>query len=642
MKATTDRKHSRWEQIGRWLGILSCAALAACTTQPPPAGDHPDVSTEAFLGLQAERSEINVGEHTTVTVHMQNLPMFAYHMFSSPDEYFALVATSSDGGEVGMLSNSYEDRDEVQLVWRDPVRGPHPTQDPTNTCEGPGGNVEQESECAYVCCVDEQGSPTELTLAGSCPEMNLSLPHVDECIFGLSREHFESVCCLEYDKALVCCDPHDELMSRDQCLVLGGFATPMTACTDYLFQLGQDEFSWAHRRVVLAKQDACVSTNDYLTVQLPAEDCLCCEKLDGDRDLSLAELCRAQEKEWPAEACFANSCSADEDRPYQMHSCKVACCELPGGSVVIEDRLVCTLEGGADLGFQSERCPLISVCCHQERDFEWVSGLQVGRGSSSVRVTGASAGTVTFKLRQVTSVTPPVLFRDFPSSGSEVTVKVTGNGGDCVPSFSDVGGDSANPVIWEEIYTCTDNAGNCFGEEDVEVALALTQTGKDIDWEIVEGFGKGSEFSGEMCDSSFEWTSKPQTPSEQGCWEFTANSFNKRSYGADFKCVGSGSRGAGSKPAPLPSCKDIAAANVDYSECPSPPPASPINGGSLQCDGQVIVMPTTNNVPCTPPDTSPCGGCDDYCLDNGFPMGSTSVSCEASFCQCGCTYCRPN
>ncbi len=71
-------------------------------------------------------------------------------------------------------------------------------------------------------------------------------------------------------------------------------------------------------------------------------------------------------------------------------------------------------------------------------------------------------------------------------------------------------------------------------------------------------------------------------------------------------------------------------------------PERPIEDDPPQCDGQLIVDPMSNNVPCAAPDVSPCIGCNDYCLDNGFPFGSTSETCEASVCECGCTYCRPN
>jgi hypothetical protein len=151
-----------------------------------------------------------------------------------------------------------------------------------------------------------------------------------------------------------------------------------------------------------------------------------------------------------------------------------------------------------------------------------------------------------------------------------------GSGGDggtggCVPFSTKVGGSQLNPVIWEEVYTCIDDSGDCLGLENTEVALALIQDNQRIDWSIVDGVGMGSEYSGDLCGTSFEWTSEPSTEQEEGCWEFTADRFNKRSFGAGFYCVGSGSRGAGSTPVPTPTCKDIAAANIDFSACPDPP-----------------------------------------------------------------------
>lgn len=152
-----------------------------------------------------------------------------------------------------------------------------------------------------------------------------------------------------------------------------------------------------------------------------------------------------------------------------------------------------------------------------------------------------------------------------------------GAGGDCVPSVT-VGGTEQNPVIWEESYTCVDNSNTCQGEEDERITLALIQNGKDIEWEIVgEGdVGQGSKFFGELCGTSFKWSSKEGTAKEDGCWEFTTEGFNKRSVGPSFKCVGIGSRGADSTPTAAPTCAELATANVDYEACPPAPPASPI------------------------------------------------------------------
>ncbi len=229
-----------------------------------------------------------------------------------------------------------------------------------------------------------------------------------------------------------------------------------------------------------------------------------------------------------------------------------------------------------------------------------------------------------------------------PGPPKQVGVCPTGGGGDCIPFSTTVGGTELAPVVWEERYTCVDASGACFGSENTEVVLELIQANERIEWSIAEGEGTGSQYAGDLCDTSFEWTSGPETPEEEGCWGFTADRFNKRSFGSGFFCIGSGSKGAGSIPVPTPSCAEIAAANVDFSACPKPPPASPIEDDPPQCVGQLIVEPMSNNVPCTTPDVSPCSGCNDYCLDNGFPFGSTTETCEASVCQCGCTYCRPN
>lgn len=227
-----------------------------------------------------------------------------------------------------------------------------------------------------------------------------------------------------------------------------------------------------------------------------------------------------------------------------------------------------------------------------------------------------------------------------PGPPKTVGVCPTGGGGDCMPFSTTVGGSEAAPVVWEERYTCVDADGACLGLENIAVVLELIQANERINWSIAEGEGTGSEYVGDLCGTSFEWTSEPTTPQEEGCWAFTADRFNKRSFGSGFFCIGSGSKGAGSIPVPVPTCAQIAAADVDFTVCPEPPPASPIEDDPPQCNGQLIVEPMSNNVPCTAPDVSPCTGCNDYCLDNGFPFGSTTETCEASTCQCGCTYCR--
>jgi hypothetical protein len=138
-----------------------------------------------------------------------------------------------------------------------------------------------------------------------------------------------------------------------------------------------------------------------------------------------------------------------------------------------------------------------------------------------------------------------------------------------------VGGTEQNPVIWEELYTCIDPLGACIGTENTAATLELVQNNERIDWEIVEGTGKGSMYAGNLCNTSFEWSSKPMAEPEDGCWEFTSDRFNKRSFGAGFRCAGSGSKGAGSKPTPAPTCEELAAASVVFSDCPEPPPAAP-------------------------------------------------------------------
>ena len=59
-----------------------------------------------------------------------------------------------------------------------------------------------------------------------------------------------------------------------------------------------------------------------------------------------------------------------------------------------------------------------------------------------------------------------------------------------------------------------------------------------------------------------------------------------------------------------------------------------------ECEGELVVETMTNNdAPCVAPDVSACSGCNDYCIGNGFPLGSMDEACEAGFCQCDCAYC---
>jgi hypothetical protein len=458
-----------------WLAILLGAALAACSQQPGVAGDHPDISTEAFLGLRAEHSEIRVGEQTTVTVNMQNVPMYAYHLFSSEPEleFFALQADSLDGGRARMSWRGDEHTHVLRLHWPDAERGPHPTQDPTETCERPGGVVDLEMMCVDACCADDQGDVSGLMTIGSCTGPSVNYASIDECIFGVDRGAGSSVCCLEYEEDLVCCNPLDQLMTRDECILQpGGLGRPIAECTDYVSRLKDVE--WAVRRFALLDADECVSSSgQYKAVGLLPEYCICCEEPNNARKLSISELCDGSDTALPAEACFAGACTPDKPPPYTVDTCRVACCELSDGSVVIEDHYRCTEEGSTDLGFQSDRCPLTSVCCHQGSDFEWVSGLQVGRCSSTATITGLEPGTVTFGIRQVTRTTSPVQFREFPSAGTTVSIKILE--GDtppvCEPPAFDISG------RYNERYNCFD--GQVCTEADVTFVIQIYQTETD-------------------------------------------------------------------------------------------------------------------------------------------------------------------
>lgn len=145
---------------------------------------------------------------------------------------------------------------------------------------------------------------------------------------------------------------------------------------------------------------------------------------------------------------------------------------------------------------------------------------------------------------------------------------------ECCPSIGadDHGGTPESPVAWEEEYTCIDDEGNCLNEfeEQVRATLELVQLDTRITWEIVSDAGLGSRYIGDYCQDDFVWTSEPGTFSEDGCWTFAGDTFLKTSYGAGFYCYGTGSKGRGTTPAPAPTCAELAAANIDFSECPSP------------------------------------------------------------------------
>ena len=210
----------------------------------------------------------------------------------------------------------------------------------------------------------------------------------------------------------------------------------------------------------------------------------------------------------------------------------------------------------------------------------WTFGAEANtytRASQYTRNNPGTMGDCTGSGSRVGKPGPPEAVGTCPTGGGGAGGGGGTGGTDCVPFANDVGGSGTTAVYWEEVYTCVDGAGNCVGTERTEVTLALLQDGSEVDWEIVDGEGQGSEFSGELCDTSFWWTSKPGTPAEDGCWEFTADRFNKRSYGAGFYCVGAASKGGGSTPDLVPTCAELATANVDYTECPPQPPASPID-----------------------------------------------------------------
>jgi len=138
------------------------------------------------------------------------------------------------------------------------------------------------------------------------------------------------------------------------------------------------------------------------------------------------------------------------------------------------------------------------------------------------------------------------------------------------PSYTDLGGTPASPVIWNEVYTCLDAVGGCESDR-TGIELSLIQNDSQIDWSISMGVGEGSMYSGTLCSSEFNWKSLPGTLDETGCWTFSQDQFNKTSLGSTFRCVGAGSRGADSTPATVPTCAELALMDVDYEACPPQP-----------------------------------------------------------------------
>lgn len=66
------------------------------------------------------------------------------------------------------------------------------------------------------------------------------------------------------------------------------------------------------------------------------------------------------------------------------------------------------------------------------------------------------------------------------------------------------------------------------------------------------------------------------------------------------------------------------------------------DSGSGECLGELVVQTIMSDLPCTPPDASACGGCNEYCIGNGFPFGSMDETCQSGFCECDCAYCIVN
>ena len=140
------------------------------------------------------------------------------------------------------------------------------------------------------------------------------------------------------------------------------------------------------------------------------------------------------------------------------------------------------------------------------------------------------------------------------------------------PAYTDLGGAPASPEVWNEVYTCLNNAGGCESDQ-IPVQLELIQSDSRIEWSISLGPGEDSMYAGTLCRSQFNWSSVPGTDTleETGCWTFIENRFNKTSLGSTFRCVGAGSRGADSKPATVPTCAELALETVDYEACPPSP-----------------------------------------------------------------------
>lgn len=157
-----------------------------------------------------------------------------------------------------------------------------------------------------------------------------------------------------------------------------------------------------------------------------------------------------------------------------------------------------------------------------------------------------------------------------------------GMGGGCVPDFTDVGGPPGNPVIWEEKFTCVNASRQCFGggasDNNEPITFQLVQDGKGLRGTVQTGQGEGDVFEGELCGNEFRWVDV--TPGvldpERGCWTFTSDSFNKRSFvTSEFDCIGAGTKGEGSTPPDVLSCEALGAELPVSSDCPPAPPAAP-------------------------------------------------------------------
>jgi len=157
-----------------------------------------------------------------------------------------------------------------------------------------------------------------------------------------------------------------------------------------------------------------------------------------------------------------------------------------------------------------------------------------------------------------------------------------GTGGGCVPDFTDVGGPPGSPVIWEEKFTCVNASRQCFGggasDNNEPITFALVQDGKDLRGTVRTGQGEGDVFEGELCGNEFRWVDV--TPGvidpERGCWTFTSDRFNKRSFvTSEFDCIGAGTKGEGSTPPDVISCEALGADPPVSSDCPPAPPAAP-------------------------------------------------------------------